>query len=1130
MYKNQYASLKLKYKHIEFTSIMTTSILSPEMKTLFDGLSAALLEYNVIEGFSFQLNRQIARLAELITKRNPQSILEIGFNGGHSALLFLAITPPETKVVSFDLGLYSHVFAAKRYIDAVFPGRHTLVTGDSTNTVPAYEDQVAHRVPLPPRTFDFLFVDGGHEGEIPLKDLVNCMRLASENHIVAMDDVNRVRKEKTHWNKTPTLAWELMTSSNFIIEEGYEDYFHPEVYHSSGRGMAWGRYTVNNVVYQTPYVTTPEFTMRLERLKYKHLDKKGLFELIAATAQGGSSYQDKVKLDTLAEMYLELFQDIDFGSCQDVLFHQARMNFSHDHAAAVRQYERLLDDPRTREDLKFYSMCNVGMLYPKNNDPIPKLIHLLFFGETTFHNFHHRCVHSMLQYMPTYKIKIYNVDEPENNTYWNDIKMQPNVEIVKIVVPEYYDGFELKHFQYKADVVRLDILYNQGGVYLDLDMLIVRNFEDLLASGHSLYLSKERRTENCLINAFMAAKPKNEFLRLWLNGFKSGLRMGIWAHHIRDTNKKLLDDHPHYMHKYNIKLLEGDVFFPLHWQDGPAFERSESVPYEFPAESYGTHLWETILGGIMERNRFLAKQKRELRIYAEGGAFYEPPDPLDSIVVSLDYFNDFRNDQFMNEWVFGGKRGGYFVEVGSTDGVEGSSCYYFEKNLDWNGVAVEPARCYAEAITRNRKRPIFKAVSDRTSLVVEGGGAIFYESAFAPLSGIRDSLVEHKKHQDWERINYNQYLVDTITLYDLLIKEDAPMRVDYCAIDAEGSELGILRKYFEENHPEILQASDGGHGGAGLVITKKVFQVDVFSIEIDDNYAEIKALMEANNYHEIYNPFLKKIRFQGREITWEKYFKHNNFGMDPTTGGVMEKVNIENDVVVALTESLETAVVKEEQMQPPPINAGFLRGPGFAQEVVVICLEERPERTDYVSKHLTSCGIPHTLLINNIHPTNTKVGCFRSHMKAIKYAKDKNLASVLILEDDVVIRPNIVELKTLQQPDGWDVLYLGGILTKYDGSDPQNKWVRGTYWCNHAYIVKNSMYDRIIEEYISSPDIDALEAKNIDFFYTEIIQKKYACWLAMDQYIIQKEGFSEIDGRMKWTGNFDWSTFSMKVI
>ena len=211
--------------------------------------------------------------------------------------------------------------------------------------------------------------------------------------------------------------------------------------------------------------------------------------------------------------------------------------------------------------------------------------------------------------------------------------------------------------------------------------------------------------------------------------------------------------------------------------------------------------------------------------------------------------------------------------------------------------------------------------------------------------------------------------------------------------------------------------------------------------------------------------------------------------------------------------------------------------PPFAEEVVAICLEERPERTKYVSEHLLSRGIKHSLLMNKIHTEDTKVGCFQSHIKAIQYAQSKNLSSVLIVEDDIVIRDNINELAAQGAGgsiggigDDWDILYLGGILTRYDGIDPTHKWVKGTIWCNHAYLVKQHMYKPILDFVESYPNRIELERKNIDFMYTEYIQPKYKCWLANEQYIIQKEGYSEIDCRVKWANGFDWSTFSMKVI
>ena len=1173
-------------------------ISSTDFFRLSNDLTSALSDYYVAEGGSYQIPEEAARLRELVERQKPTSIMEIGFNTGHSALLFLAITPPEVKVVSFDLGEYAHVFAAKRFIDKLFPGRHTLVTGDSTFTIPHYEEQVAHRMNSknpPPLTFDFIFVDGGHQGDIPEKDLINSYRLVSgKNNIVAIDDISRDPSRQMHYTIQPTQAWELMKNAGIIREDGYDDYFLTGgcPVGCDARGLAWGSYLLPSSSSSSSSSSTESESAKNDKMTcvhnnikkiryiqiqngYKHMDRAQMVVEIDRLYHQEKNYD---KLVALSDMYLEYFEDFDKRDTNFIRFYRAGANFTIHPQAAIAQYEQLIDTPRPApaepdefpEHIRFYSVCNLGTLYPKEQcAEIPKIIHLLFFGETEFYNFHHRCIHSMMQYMPDYKIWIHNSKEPVNNKYWDDIKSQPNVTLVKVVVPQHFDGFELKHFQYKADVVRLEVLYEHGGVYLDLDMLIVRPFHEVFQSGHSFYISKERRGHDCLINAFLASKPKNEFLKIWLNAFKTGLRLGIWAHHIRDTNKKLLDDHPHYMHKYRIQLLEGDLFMPLHWQDTEAFTRSETVPYEFPPESYGTHLWETILGDVMKRNRFLSKQKLALAVYNDPASSFYSECASDrmvnsasaSVSVSSDYYNDFRNDQFVNEYITRGKRNGYFIEIGACDGIECSSCYYFEKNLEWSGLAIEPARIYKDGLQKNRANPIFAAVSNVTSSASDGNGngAIFYENGVHMLSGLKTALEMNKVGQDWTRISRSEYVVDTITLYDLCNQQNVPEYIDYCAMDCEGSEYEILETFFKENRVHYITRVDTGTANVsdiGLIITNKVYHIDMFSIEINENYEQIRDLMVNNGYEEIENPFLKVITFNGREITWEKYFKSKQ-----TTSPQLSDRTYDSSLSLStLSTNVDTPQAIHTPPTSPSVDTGtgaeavtvtettrpdttrpatttmvegagdstFLLMPPYASELVAICIEERPERIKYVSNHLLSHGLKHTLLLNKMHPTNTKIGCFQSHIKAIQYAITNNLSSVMIVEDDIIICNNISELAP--PSEDWDILYLGGILTKFDKMDATNKWVKGTIWCNHAYIVKQHMYAPILEFVSSFPNLEELEAKNIDYMYTEYIQPKYNCWLAYDQYIIQKEGYSEIDGRVKWTNGFDWSTFSMKVV
>jgi len=182
---------------------------------------------NINEGFSQQIIWQVNDLSLLA--KEAKTIMEIGFNAGHSSELFLSLNS-EVTVVSFDLGLYDSVLVGKEYIDSKYPGSHILILGDSTLTVPKYIKE------NPDMKFDFIFIDGGHEYNIVKADLDNCKSLAHSNTIVAIDDTIFTSYDWIHfYNKGPIAAWTEGINSQLIKQIDARDYM-------SGRGMSWGKY------------------------------------------------------------------------------------------------------------------------------------------------------------------------------------------------------------------------------------------------------------------------------------------------------------------------------------------------------------------------------------------------------------------------------------------------------------------------------------------------------------------------------------------------------------------------------------------------------------------------------------------------------------------------------------------------------------------------------------------------------------------------------------------------------------------------------------------------------------------------------------------------------------------------
>jgi Methyltransferase domain len=140
----------------------------------------------------------------LATTPSVKTILEVGFNAGHSSYVFLNARP-DIRVLSFDLGEHRYVSAAKTFIDKKFPGRHELVLGDSTVAVPRY--LATH----PDSRFDLAFVDGGHDYKVASADLHNCRNLA-RGAFVVMDDL----LGWTSWGAGPVQAWAEACSAGLV--------------------------------------------------------------------------------------------------------------------------------------------------------------------------------------------------------------------------------------------------------------------------------------------------------------------------------------------------------------------------------------------------------------------------------------------------------------------------------------------------------------------------------------------------------------------------------------------------------------------------------------------------------------------------------------------------------------------------------------------------------------------------------------------------------------------------------------------------------------------------------------------------------------------------------------------------
>lgn len=133
---------------------------------------------------------------------------------------------------------------------------------------------------------------------------------------------------------------------------------------------------------------------------------------------------------------------------------------------------------------------------------IPKVIHYIWLGGKELPKIAEKCIASWRKFCPEHEIKRWDESNLDLNKY----------QFVK-------DALDAKKYAFASDVLRTEILYNEGGIYFDIDVELINSIQDLL-DKHNCVIGFE--TSNLLNpGLFMASEQHNEDLCNILDIYKT---------------------------------------------------------------------------------------------------------------------------------------------------------------------------------------------------------------------------------------------------------------------------------------------------------------------------------------------------------------------------------------------------------------------------------------------------------------------------------------------------------------------------------------------------------------------------------------------------------------------------------
>ena len=109
---------------------------------------------------------------------------------------------------------------------------------------------------------------------------------------------------------------------------------------------------------------------------------------------------------------------------------------------------------------------------------IPKIIHYCWFGGNPLPEDAKKCIASWKKYLPNYEIK-----------EWNESNFDANC------CPYVKEAYEAQKYAFVSDYVRFYVLYQEGGLYFDTDVEVIKNMDSIIVAGNFMGFEKSLATK-----------------------------------------------------------------------------------------------------------------------------------------------------------------------------------------------------------------------------------------------------------------------------------------------------------------------------------------------------------------------------------------------------------------------------------------------------------------------------------------------------------------------------------------------------------------------------------------------------------------------------------------------------------
>ncbi|KAK2188916.1 hypothetical protein NP493_119g01005 [Ridgeia piscesae] len=190
---------------------------------------------------------------------------------------------------------------------------------------------------------------------------------------------------------------------------------------------------------------------------------------------------------------------------------------------------------------------------------VPNVIHYIrYTNNVTFEFQHYLSYRSVQLFIRPRYIFLHGDSIPDGEWWQKTLAEVDNLYHVYRKQPKDVHGTPIQFIQHSADITRLVVLIDYGGIYIDDDVLIIRSFDPL----RNYDLTLGRPVKIALSNGIIIARKGALFLRIWLENYRN-YNPKSWGGNSVAKGSTLGKLFPHLVHVEEQSLLHPS------WQESP---------------------------------------------------------------------------------------------------------------------------------------------------------------------------------------------------------------------------------------------------------------------------------------------------------------------------------------------------------------------------------------------------------------------------------------------------------------------------------------------------------------------------------------------------------------------------------